>query len=135
MYRQLGVDMEIVQEDPGLLIQRLTTGDYEFSILGVTALEADILYGFHSSMIGAGNFSHLSDPELDRLLDRSRAEIDPAARQQVLNDIQKLMVEQAYIVPVYIPINYSAINNRVKDYHWFPQTLFYLYMADAYIDE
>lgn len=135
MYRRLGVEMEIVQEDPGILLQRLSGGEYEFSVLGTTALEADMLYAFHSRMIGAGNFSHLTDPELDRLLDLSRAQTDSVARQQVLNDVQKLMVEQAYIVPAYIPINYSAINRRVKDYHWYPQTLFYLYLADAYLAE
>jgi len=119
----------------GILIQTVTEGDYEFSAMGMTMPEADMLYlMFHSSQVGANNHTFVSDAELDELLTRVRAETDPDARQEAVDEAQRMIVEKAYMLPLYIPINYYAMNTRVKDYVY-SESLNLVYLQNAYIEE
>ena len=112
--KDLGVDMTIDQVDPGQAFKRLMEGDYTISILGISAPEADFLYGlFHSK--GGLNIGHISDPDMDILLDKSRSTVDPAQRQLVLNDIQKMVIEKAYVVPLFVPQDFYALDSNVLD--------------------
>ncbi len=133
--KELGVALTIEQGEAGLLIQRTIAGDYEFSVMGNTDLEADMLYiSYHSSMVGGNNLSQVSDPELDEILQHTRSETDPAARQEWVNQAQKMIVEKAYILPLYIPVNYYALNSRVQGYTY-SSKMNALYLQDAYIVE
>lgn len=134
--KQLGVSATIQQDDPGVLIgQVLIPGDHQFSIMGTTGIEADLMYYmFHSSNIGSSNFFHNVDPELDAVLDKTRTETDPVARQEAVNQAQQMIIEKAIMVPLYVPINYYAINTRVKGYTYSTK-LNALYLQDAYIEE
>ena len=42
------------------------------------------------------NFSGINNPELDALLDQGRAESDPAAREEIYQDINRLFAENVY---------------------------------------
>jgi peptide/nickel transport system substrate-binding protein len=111
--KDLGIDLSIEQVEPGIAFQRLMDGDYELCIVGLTSPEADILYlQFHSQ--GGLNLGHTSDPELDTLLEKSRTTTDPAQRQAVLNDVQKMIIEKAYVVPLYIPQDFYTLDNAVQ---------------------
>lgn len=134
--KELGVSLTIQQDDPGVLIgQVLIPGDHQFSIMGTTGLEADLMYYmFHSSNIGSSNFCHIADPELDAILDKTRTETDPDARQEAVNQAQQMIVEKAVIIPLYVPINFYALNTRVQGYTYSPK-LNALYLQDAYIVE
>jgi peptide/nickel transport system substrate-binding protein len=110
---EVGVTVNIEEVEPGVAFDRLIGGDYQLAILGVTSQEADILYSlFHSS--GSLNLGHIADPELDALLEQSRTTVDPEARQQVLDDIQRMIIEKAYIVPLFIPQYYYALDSRLQ---------------------
>jgi peptide/nickel transport system substrate-binding protein len=134
-WKELGVEIEIVQEDAALAIAAAQAGDYELMMMGITAEEADILhYMFHSSNLGSGyNMSQVDDPELDELLELTRTLTDPDERQQVVNEAQKLIVEKAYVVPLYAPKIFHVLHNRVKGAMFSPKvntTWFF----DAYIE-
>jgi peptide/nickel transport system substrate-binding protein len=114
--RELGFNFEIQQMDGGVLFPQMLAGDYEIGISGFIWGEADILnMGFHSSQIGVLNYHFTNDPELDALLDQERSEMDPVARQEILNTIQQRFVEQVYFIPLFAPNSYYALSNRVKD--------------------
>ena len=116
-YNEFGIELTIQQEEQGVAIPIILGGEYDITMFGMTYPEADILWlMFHSSQIGGFNYAFVNNPELDEILDRTRTEIDPAARQQAVDEAQKLIVEQAYTIPLYAPINYTAINSKVKDY-------------------
>ncbi len=76
--------------------------------------------------------SQLSDPELDKYLDRTRTETDPEKRQEAVNQAQQRVVEQAYIVPLYTPKTFLALSNSVNG-ALYSQTTSQLYLDDAYI--
>jgi peptide/nickel transport system substrate-binding protein len=110
--KDLGVELTIDQVEPGVGFNRLMDGDYQLCVVKVTSPEADILYlMFHSQ--GSLNLGHLADSEMDTLLDQSRLISDPVERQKALDDVQKMIIEKAYIIPLFIPQDYFALDNQV----------------------
>ena len=133
MFKDIGVEITIQQEEQGVVIPKILGGEYQISMFGMTYPEADVLYlMFHSSQIGGFNYAFVNNPELDAILDRTRSETDPAARQEAVNEAQKFIAEQAYTLPLYAPINFWVLNSRVKNYVFNPTIGFIL--ADAYIE-
>ena len=65
----------------------------------------------------------LNDPELDALLDESRSITDIDARQEVLNQIQQMVVEQAYVLPLFASDTYYAVSNRWQNVVFNPALL------------
>lgn len=118
-YKDFGIDLTIQQDEQGVLIPIILGGDYDITMFGMTAPEADIMWAmFHSSQIGGFNYAMVNDPTLDAILDRTRTETEPDARQAAVSEAQKYIVEQAYLIPLYVPVNYMAISTAVKDYRF-----------------
>ena len=110
-YAQLGVKLEIQQMESGILYPKFMSGEYEIGMAGLTYGEADLMYiAMHSSMIGGLNLSYLNSPEFDALLEQSRAESDQVARQAVLDELQQIILEEAYVVPLYAPMAFTAVS-------------------------
>ena len=133
MFKDIGVEITIQQDEQGVLVPQILGGDYQISMFGISSTEADILYQmFHSSQIGGFNYAYVNNPELDAILERTRSEIDPDARQQAVNEAQQYIVEQAYFLPFYAPVNFFVLNGRVKDYTFNPVNE--VNLANAYIE-
>jgi peptide/nickel transport system substrate-binding protein len=133
-YRALGVDVELEQGEFGVVYDQVTQGDYEFALFGYTWREGDVLWIiYHSQQIGILNLNQVNDPELDALLDASRTELDVEKRIELLGRAQERIVEQAYMLPLYTPFTFYALNNRVKGAEWSEITET-LYVHDAYIE-
>jgi peptide/nickel transport system substrate-binding protein len=133
-YKDLGVDIKLEQGDPGVIFPSILMGNFELALHGVGWPDADVLYlAFHSSGIGATNFCQLNDPELDVMLNAERTTIDPVKRQEVVNNAQKYIVEQAYAVPLYANKTFMAVNNRIQGVTF--SQLTGIDFGDAYIGE
>lgn len=79
--------------------------------------DPDILYFyFHSS--GSYNLSGVKADKLDALLLKGRTTLQTNARKQVYMDVQKHLIEQAYVVPLYYDKAFTVINFRVKGVKW-----------------
>jgi peptide/nickel transport system substrate-binding protein len=133
-YKALGVDLEIQTGDMGVIYPPLFRGEFEIALGTYNYSEADILWiYFHSSNVGGLNMSQLKDPELDKILDATRSTMDPDKRQQFVNDAQKRIVENAYIVPLYTEKTYYLLNNRVQGALFVGTST--LMLNDAYITQ
>jgi peptide/nickel transport system substrate-binding protein len=134
-YKALGVTLNIMLEEVGIGWQRLVEGDYEIAVGGLGYTDADVLYfGWHSSSIGAINLSRVNDPVMDEILERTRSEIDPTARQVAVTEAQLDMMEQAYIVPLFNSYYHYAVNRRVQGIIPSPN-ITYFWFQDAFIVE
>lgn len=69
---------------------------------------------------------------MDKLLGGTRTAGDPAKRQQLFNDIQKRIVEQAYIIHIAAPKIATATSNRVKNA--VVGVNGFIFLNDAYIE-
>ena len=74
------------------------SGDFDVVWGNVTRADPDILRGSFSSRLG--NFYHLPASSLDTALSAQAATTDPAKRGQLVSQAQKLIVQNAYNVPV-----------------------------------
>ncbi len=79
--------------------QVVTQGAFEVTgvdFCGVTAEPSELYDQFHSS--SPGNYSKISDPELDDLLEQARRELDMDAAKELYQQIQVKMLE---VVPMF----------------------------------
>jgi peptide/nickel transport system substrate-binding protein len=58
------------------------------------------------------SLSHLSDPEIDKLLDQGVVETDAAKRKEIYKKVQHYMIDNAVILPIYVfPYTVAASKN------------------------
>jgi ABC-type transport system substrate-binding protein len=71
---------------------------------------------WHSSLIGSpsANTNRINDPKLDQLLDAALSSLDQEKAFEIIGEAQKLMIEQAYVVPLTTHPQTWAISNRIK---------------------
>lgn len=116
---QVGIAVTLRSEDTATWLRRVYT-DYDYDIsepfLGqgidpVVGLNRQYL----SSQIRKGvtfvNNSFYSNPEIDRLLDEGRSEIDPAKRADIYHRVQKILVEDSPLIWL-IDVQYVSVFNR-----------------------
>ena len=128
----IGMQVEIEILDQGVVIQQMLAKEYDFGVLGYGYPDADILFLVYSSkgaipIVG-------SDPALDEILDLTRSTVDPLERQQYVTEAQIMIIEQAYIVPLYASNGYFAVNSNVAGITY-PQGSGSPYLFNAYFTD
>ena len=79
------------------------------------------LYGlYHSSMIGASNYSHTNNPKVDELLEEGRKELDSAKREQIYVDLQKELVDYCPATYYWQGVNTNAYSKALKPIEYTP---------------
>jgi peptide/nickel transport system substrate-binding protein len=129
--KDIGIQMEIQSLEFGTLLERAEAGDQQAHLMGYTYTNPDILYlWFHSSNIGDGlNLSHVDDPKLDAMLEKSRATIEEDARDEIYRDIQRYIVDKSLWVPLWNNEEYIATSQVLKGAEISPEG--YLFLLDA----
>lgn len=112
LFSDVGVTLNISLLEQGPLVSNIFAGEFLVSTMGYRASESDILYRWFYT--GTLNIPQGDDPELDRILVNTRSDL--ANRDMWVDEAQRYIVEQAYAVPLYAPLTFVAINNRVQGY-------------------
>lgn len=103
---QVGIKAKIEMMDIGTLNARVTqenektTGPGTFDLMGWAWFDPDILYALWHS---PGAYKGYNTPQLDALLEQSRSTADPEARIKLVHDIEKILLQEGVMVPVYTP--------------------------------
>jgi peptide/nickel transport system substrate-binding protein len=103
---QVGVDASIEVMDIGTLNARVkqennkAEGPGTLDLMGWTWFDPDVLYLLWHS---PGAYDGYNDPELDALLEKTRTTVDRDAREKVVQQVMKHLLENAVHVPVYTP--------------------------------
>lgn len=96
--KAVGVDIALKQLQITQFAPTLQSGDFDAVWGNVTRADPDILRSSYSTRLA--NFYHLPASPLDTALTRQAATTDPAERRQLVQEAQKLIVQNAYVVPV-----------------------------------
>jgi peptide/nickel transport system substrate-binding protein len=64
------------------------------------------------------NWSHLNNPDLDSILERAAGAADPAARDDLYAQAQKIIMDNAVFVPVHDQVNTVAYRANRTGYRW-----------------
>jgi peptide/nickel transport system substrate-binding protein len=132
MWKELGVNIELEQIDTTTLVSQYFASEIPCLMLQLDWTEGgDMMFiGFHSM---AYHIQKGSDPEMDRLLEVTRATTDPAARQEAINNTAKYIMENAYVLTFTAKPVYMALNNRIQDVTYNPYSNGFDSFIDAYI--
>jgi peptide/nickel transport system substrate-binding protein len=114
--KQVGIEAKLrVVEWASLTKEYLDKRDFEAVIMGWTVpLNPDLYDVFNSGKTNPGelNFIGYDNPEVDRLIDEGRFNLDQAVRKRAYDRIQEIFYEDAPYVFLYIPDELIAVSKR-----------------------
>ncbi len=103
MVQAVGVEMDINELDQAALINAAIGKSYQAMLFrNYPGGDPDQMYVWYYSTDETGeapnlvNFAGVDSPEVDRLLDEGRSEPDPAAREQIYQDLNREFGEQVH---------------------------------------
>ncbi|MBB5174050.1 glutathione ABC transporter substrate-binding protein [Texcoconibacillus texcoconensis] len=125
----IGIDIEVMEW--GAYLDNTAQGEHEMFINGWSAVTGDADYGlyalFHSSNHGGeGNRSFIDNEEIDSLLDQGRREADPAAREEVYEQVLEVLAEEAPFINLYHQTYLVGLREEVQGFSHHPNGLFLL---------
>ena len=116
--RQIGVDLQIVNEEYGQYVRGSLLGRFDEVTWGPSPVLTEVdgyLYNFFRSGQPT-NRSHVTDTQLDVLLEAQRRYTSRSSRKKVIDDIQRHAAAQVYYVYTPYPKSVSSWSPRVKNY-------------------
>ncbi|MER6158223.1 ABC transporter substrate-binding protein [Streptomyces sp. NPDC001868] len=96
--KAVGIDIVLKERQISQFAPTLQSGDFDAVWGNVTRADPDILRSSYSTKLA--NFYHLPASPLDSLLTRQAATTDAAERARLVEQAQRLIVRNAYVVPV-----------------------------------
>jgi peptide/nickel transport system substrate-binding protein len=115
MWGEIGVNASIQSLEGNAFWSQETSGDFEVAISNFTWFgDPDtLLYLYHSEGLNVWN---IGNDELDSLLEEQRRTVDPEARAEIINEIQRITYEEAYSVYTYYPQRIQGISTKISGY-------------------
>jgi ABC-type transport system substrate-binding protein len=117
-FKALGLDIVIEQMDFGTLIVRMNSGQFDAAILQMTEFtEPNMLKHFlHSRFIppNGANRGRVRAEDLDNLLDLGETESDPLKRRSLYSQVERMVRERSYFVPLVHEDSVFATSMRVN---------------------
>ena len=106
--QEIGIEVEIVSLARAAWGDAVRAGEHNLAVQIFGLSDPSVLaINFHSKNIpqagGQGfNWARYSNPELDKLLDDGETELDPERRVALYQEAQRIILENALMIPVYI---------------------------------
>lgn len=120
----LGVEVVVESQEFGEFVQALHEGEMGIFRLGWQAEHpgaGSVLYPlFHSSSVGENNLTRYTNSAVDRLLDRARAERDPEVRRRLYRDVERRVLADAAVAPIFVYRHNRIVADDVKDFRLSP---------------
>jgi peptide/nickel transport system substrate-binding protein len=116
--KPLGIDMQTQNFEYTTLLSKCAAGEPAAFFGAYTFYNANIVtILFHSRNIRVGglNFTKFSDPAVDAALQTADTTADAAQRQQALQQVQKTLIDQSVVVPIWTDDIYGVVSSRLRD--------------------
>lgn len=130
--KKIGIDVTIRTQDLPTYLKRVYTDrDFDFINNGMNTgpdptIGAQRLYWSKNFIKGVpfSNGSGYNNPEVDRLLEASASETDPAKRIEQWHMIQKLISKDLPDIPILTALRVLVYNKRVQNVHISPAAIY-----------
>jgi len=119
--KKLGFDAKIVGSARPAWYTALTEGTHNMAPMALWGTDPDILYSmYHSSQVMGGfNWSHYSDPEVDKLTVEARQTGDKKRREEIYKKVQEIVyIRDAAELPIHANVTITGWSKTVKDVAW-----------------
>lgn len=136
----IGIEVEIRAQDTPTWLRRIYT-DYDFDLTSNTlsalpdpTLGVQRLYWSKNIVEGVpfSNSSSYSNPEMDRILEAAQSELDPAKRQELFYEMQRIAQEDLPVIDLFTMQQATIFDTRLKNHT--TQADGYPNFADAYLE-
>ncbi len=114
---KVGINVKVLSQEKSVFFEALGKHEFEMTVVGwVGFVDPDeFLYNiFHTD--GMYNQQGYSNPEVDKLLEQGRKELDKEKRKEIYDKAQKIIAEDAPMVFLYANPQTSAIRDRVEGF-------------------
>ncbi len=102
--KEIGFELQAEPLDPGAYIDQLYAGTYDIADWSFVRPDGDILrLHLFSEFAPIQNASFVDDGEVDDWVVRASESTDPAERAELYGQVQHWVIDDAAIIPVYIP--------------------------------
>ena len=117
--KQIGIDVAIETLEWGAFLDGTARGEHEMYILGWvnTARDPDMYELVSSSTMGAaGNRAFYSDPEMDKMLEAGKVELDPEKRKEIYKEIQIKIRKDIPMYMIAYPLQNVVTQKNIKNF-------------------
>jgi peptide/nickel transport system substrate-binding protein len=104
-----------IQPDYSTFKAQQDAGNFDLALSGWTTVTGNPDYAVRSLFKTGGDYSILSDPEIDELIEKASTETPEQYVETYKQFEEKLVFEKAYIIPLYNSIKLQAFNQEVLD--------------------
>ncbi|MDQ0338533.1 peptide/nickel transport system substrate-binding protein [Caldalkalibacillus uzonensis] len=123
MAAEAGIDVELEIVEFGTLIDQLDNFEFEAARLGWSG-RVDPDGNMHPLLHSNGSINYgYSNPEMDELLDRARAETDPEVRKELYRQAAELAQEESPYIFIYHELDFTAYKDNLKGFRHLPDTM------------
>lgn len=116
--KEIGIDAKIrVLEWASFVGRFIKTGEFDAVVLGWSlSLDPDQYSIWHSSQQAPGQFNFIgyNNPEVDKLLEQGRLELNPDKRMKIYHEFARILQEDSPIVYLYAGYGLPAIHKRIN---------------------
>lgn len=117
--KEIGLDVTVESLEWGAFLTATGRGDLDMFSLGWGPSTYDGDYGyypnFHSSQLGsAGNRSQYINPQMDKVLDEAKREIDVEKRKELYKEVADIIYTDVPVIPMYYTNNTVASTKNVE---------------------
>lgn len=131
--KNLGVAVTLTNQEWKVFLNTRSKGDYQIARHGWTGDYADPMTFIDLFVSdGGNNDAQYKNPAYDRLVRLAKTNSDQAARMQAMQDAEKLLMDDAVILPVYFYTNAVLARPSVKGYT--RSVLGHFYFKEAYLE-
>ncbi|MCB4770440.1 ABC transporter substrate-binding protein [Ancylobacter sp. Lp-2] len=112
--RDIGIDLKLRPLTAGGFDEALLAGNYDLHRWTWYLADADVLRGVYSTKT-LNRFRLPADNKIDALLDKQRATTDVAERRKLTDEVQKIILDEAYAIPVFNAVALWAQSPRARN--------------------
>ena len=111
--KQLGINVNIQEIGADKLGQVLAGGEYDVIVFAWVASPFPNNGAAQNwTTAGGGNYGKYSNKQVDKLIDESNSTSDPTKSAELLNQADSMMVQDAYVLPLYQKPTFLAVQTR-----------------------
>ncbi|MET8525902.1 ABC transporter substrate-binding protein [Micromonospora sp. NPDC005172] len=112
--RSAGIDLKVSLVDQGTATDAIQRNEYEVFDNSRADTDAGAALNLLLHSKGGINRTQINDPGIDQLLEAGQAAVDPTKRAGIYADLQqRVVVEQALLLPLYAPADQIAASTGV----------------------
>jgi peptide/nickel transport system substrate-binding protein len=116
---RVGIKAEVKIKERTAYLATTAKGQYNgmgYGLYGIIEDPDEFLFQVHSLSLGTRNFPMISDPTLDKMIEKQRQTVDPGKRKDALDEVQRYLAEKMYWILMPGPITTAAYQPWLKNW-------------------